>query len=94
MTPRPLRFSTKRIGSHSLGDFPYDPVRIECERCGRAGRYRPAGLIERFGADAKGPDVLMELAACERRKNFSQPCGAPFTDLARLTLSQSPPLRP
>ena len=54
---------------------PFDPVRIECERCGRAGSYRLDGLIERFGVDAALPDVLMELAACERR-------GARFTDLA------------
>jgi hypothetical protein len=73
-----------RIGSRSLGEFPFDVVRIECERCGRAGRYALARLIERFGADAAGPDVLMELAACERRKNFSQPCGARFTDLSPL----------
>jgi hypothetical protein len=72
-----------RIDSHSLGEFPHAVVRIECERCGRAGSYRLAGLIERFGADAAGPDILMELAACERRKNFSQRCGARFTDLAQ-----------
>jgi hypothetical protein len=74
----------RRIGSRSLGEFPFDVVRIECERCSRAGRYALARLIERFGADAAGPDVLMELAACERRKNFSQPCGARFPDLAAL----------
>jgi hypothetical protein len=39
-------------------------------------------VIERFGADAALPDVLMDLAACERRKDFSAPCGARFTDLA------------
>jgi hypothetical protein len=27
-------------------------------------------------------DVLLELAACERRKDFSQPRGARFTGLA------------
>jgi hypothetical protein len=27
------------------------------------------------------PDVLLELAACERRKKFGDPCGARFTDL-------------
>ncbi len=73
----------RRIGSHSLGDFPLPIVRIDCERCGRAGRYRLVGLIERFGADAALPDVLLGLAACERRKDFSRPCGARFTDLAR-----------
>jgi hypothetical protein len=74
--------TSRRIGSRSLGEFPFDVVRIECERCGRAGRYAKARLIERFGANAAGPDVLMELASCERRKNFSRPCGARFTDLA------------
>jgi hypothetical protein len=28
------------------------------------------------------PDLLMALAACDRRKNFTNPCGARFTDLA------------
>ena len=72
----------RRIGSHMLGEFSFDIVRIECERCGRAGSYGRAGLIERFGADAALPDVLMDLAACPRRKDFSAPCGARFTDLA------------
>jgi hypothetical protein len=72
----------RRIGSLSLGEFPLDVARIECPRCGRAGRYAKAGLIARFGADAAGPDVLMALAACERRHDFSAPCGARFTDLA------------
>ncbi len=39
------------------------------------------GLMTRFGADAALPDVLM-LASCERRADFSRPCGARFTDLA------------
>jgi hypothetical protein len=72
----------RRIGSRSLADHPGPVVRIECTRCGRSGRYALSGLIERFGADAALPDVLMELAACERRKDFSAPCGARFTDLA------------
>lgn len=72
----------RRIGSHSFGDYLGPSVRIECPRCGRAGRYALVGLIERFGADAALPDVLMDLAACERRKDFSAPCGARFTDLA------------
>ena len=65
-----------RNGSRSLGDYPGDVVRIECERCGRAGRYRLHGLIERFGADAALPDVLLALASCERRGDFSAMRGA------------------
>jgi hypothetical protein len=54
-----------RIGSHSLGEFPSDVVRIECERCGRAGRYRIDGLIERFGADAALPDSALAHSTLE-----------------------------
>jgi hypothetical protein len=42
-----------------------------------------ARLIERFGADAASPDVLTDLAACDRRKSFGDPCGARFPDLAK-----------
>jgi hypothetical protein len=35
---------------NTLAEFPFDPVRIECARCGRSGRYAKARLIERFGA--------------------------------------------
>jgi len=69
-----------RNGSLALADYPGDVVYITCERCG-SGRYRLDGLVERFGADAALPDVLLELAACERRADFSRPCGARFTDL-------------
>jgi len=73
-----------RIGSHSLGEFPLAVVRIDCPRCNRAGSYRGDGLLARFGADAALPDVLMALVECERRKDFSRPCGARFTDLASI----------
>ena len=42
-----------------------DVVRIDCERCGRAGRYRHDGLMARFGPDCALP--IMEPAQCERR---------------------------
>jgi hypothetical protein len=69
----------RRVGSHSPAEYPGDVVHITCERCGRAGRYGRDHLVERFGADAALPDVLLALAACERREDFSQPCGAPLT---------------
>jgi len=31
---------------------------FDCDRCGRAGRYRRGRLIERFGADAALPGVV------------------------------------
>jgi hypothetical protein len=70
-----------RKGSHSLGEFPLKVVRIDCARCERAGSYRLDGLVARFGEDALLPDVLMALASCERRLDFSKPCGARFSDL-------------
>lgn len=70
-------------GSLTFADYPGDVVRIECERCGRAGRYRLDGLVTRFGADIALPDLLLALAACERRADFSRPCGARFMDLVR-----------
>ena len=71
-----------RIGSHSLGEFPLDVVRIACERCDRTGSYRRDVLVARFGADIALLDLLMALAQCERRRDFSKPCGARFSDLA------------
>jgi hypothetical protein len=69
-----------RIGSRSLGQFPFDVVRIERERCGRAESYRRDVLVARFGADIALPDLLLALAQCERRRDFSRPCGARFVD--------------
>ena len=38
---------------------------IECEPCGRRGRYNVAKLIEQYG-DAKLPDLLPVLAQCHK----------------------------
>ena len=37
------------IGSLTFRQYPTDLVRIICEKCGRAGQYRKATLIERLG---------------------------------------------
>jgi len=42
-------------------------------------------VIARFGPDIALPDLLVELATCERRDVFSRPCGARYTDLALRT---------
>ncbi len=34
---------------------------VFCSRCGRRGRYRIETLIDRFGADARLPDVASTL---------------------------------
>jgi hypothetical protein len=69
-------------GSRSLGEFPLDVLRIECERCGRAGSYRRDGLMARFGTDIALPDLLVALSSCERRAVFSRPCGCSRWPLA------------
>ena len=41
-------------------------IEVRCKRCDRFGRYRIETLIERFGADARMPDVASELEeGCE-----------------------------
>jgi hypothetical protein len=48
-----------RIGSDSLSESRSDVVRMECERCGRAGSNRRNGLVARFGADITLRDLLV-----------------------------------
>ena len=48
----------RRIGSRSLADYPAPIVRIECPRCGRAGCYALARLIERFSEAAVLPEMF------------------------------------
>ncbi len=62
------------VGGHGADDVGLMPD------VGGAGVGRPTVGFDR--GDAALPDVLMELAACERRDDFSRPCGARFTDLA------------
>jgi uncharacterized protein with von Willebrand factor type A (vWA) domain len=70
-----------RRGAYLLACFPLAVVRVECSRCGRSGQYRLSSLVSRFGGDAALPDVLAQLAHCDRRGSFSTPCGAKFSDL-------------
>jgi hypothetical protein len=67
-----------------LQNYPVPVVRIDCRRCDRAGGYRRAILVERFGPAASLPDVLGALFAdCPRRRvgQLGGLCGAGFTDL-------------
>ena len=68
-------------GSLTLADHPGDIVRLACERCGRAGRYRKATLIERYGADVRLPDLRDEIAKRERHGMMHNACGARYLDL-------------
>jgi hypothetical protein len=72
-----------------LKDYPYVMVRFACRDCPRLGRYRLAGLAERFGADADLEDVLAAISANCPRQRESHPgrrCQAYYPDL--------PPSRP
>ena len=40
--------SGQRVGSLFIADHPADPVEIDCQTCGRKGRYRKASLPIRF----------------------------------------------
>ena len=59
---------------NKLRDFPYDPVRLACERCDRKGQYRKATLIERFGVLGRLHDLFIlyrQLTAWKKRPNSS-----------------------
>jgi hypothetical protein len=61
-------------------------LRVECEKCGRAGRYRVDRLVQQFGRYAKLTDWLSGLAAdCPRKlaPGYSDPCGARCPDLPK-----------
>jgi hypothetical protein len=53
----------------TLADLRTPTLSIECELCGRFGRYN-AKLIEQYG-DAKLPDLRHVLANCPKAKSFS-----------------------
>jgi hypothetical protein len=54
-------------GSLQLHEYPADLVRLACEKCGRAGQYRKPNLIERYGVDARLPDIREQIAKCSRQ---------------------------
>ena len=59
-----------RDNAHTLSDFRVPTLSIECEPCGRFGRYNIAQLIEKYG-DAKLPELRHVLANCPKAKSFS-----------------------
>jgi hypothetical protein len=64
-----------------------DMLRVECPRCGRAGRYAVARLIRERGRDAGLHEFLTELTAdCPRRRSVDiyARCGAQMPDLPRV----------
>jgi hypothetical protein len=59
-----------RDHAHTLSDFRVPTMSIECEPCGRRGRYSVASLIERYG-DMKLPELRHVLANCPKSGSFS-----------------------
>ena len=68
MRLRPPR-SYERPRPH-LSDFRVPTLSIECEPCGRRGRYNVAKLIEQYG-DMKLPELRLVLANCPARNRTS-----------------------
>ena len=66
---RPIKWRNLR-GSRALGDLEgtLHLLDIRCTKCDRHGRERIARLIDRFGRDARLPDIRHQLAGdCPRR---------------------------
>jgi len=62
-----------------------DVLRVECEKCGRSGRYPVRWLIEQDGRDGKMTDWKYGLKAdCPRRHTLSDYCGACCPDLPKV----------
>ena len=51
--------------AHTLSDFRVPTLSIECEPCGRRGRYNVARLMEQYG-DMKLPELRHVLANCPK----------------------------
>jgi hypothetical protein len=68
-----------------LADYPFDMVRLACEKCPRKGQYLKSSLMHRFGRDQNMVDLRLILAAdCPKvvANKFGDLCGAIYPDLA------------
>jgi hypothetical protein len=73
-----------RYSSPPISAFPYDPVRLTCETCGRRGQYRKQTLVDRYGPDIVGPELLVKIADCPRHKVLGEErCRVVYEDLLR-----------
>jgi len=84
-----------RDGAITVGDLVgrLEYLTLECEKCGRRGRYRVARLVEQHGPDHKLTDWQWQLTAdCPRRQaaRMSDWCGAGSPDLVRLFFPDTP----
>lgn len=78
-----------------LSTFPSVTVRIVCESCGRAGRYRLARLAHRFGPEAELVDVVGAIIGrCGSRTPTSRGCCAKVLDPGDEGARRPPPVVP
>jgi hypothetical protein len=78
-----------RDGAIIFGDLigKLDMLRVECGKCGRAGRYRLADLITRYGRDEKlfaFTDDVTANCTRKRARSDSDPCGAICPNLPKV----------
>jgi hypothetical protein len=75
-----------RDHAHTLSDFRVPTPSIECEPCGRRGRYNVARRMEKYG-DAKLPELRLILANCPKAKAFSfhDPCKVGYGEDSRIS---------
>jgi hypothetical protein len=64
-----------------------DSVRVTCNRCGRDGRYKLAGLIQERGRDGKIVDWLDAVTAhcpIKKAQNWNDQCAVRCPDLSKV----------
>jgi hypothetical protein len=65
---------------------------VQCDRCGRKGRYSTAKLVAKYGADATLQPLQEELTAdCPHKHDVHWPfgkCAPLFPDLRTLPINQ------
>lgn len=73
-----------------LGDYPFDTVEVVCRKCGRAGRYGIAGLIQKHGREFTFLQLrTVFIKTCDRSNDITrlnEACGVSFPDLPRWQL--------
>jgi hypothetical protein len=81
--------SCERDGAIIFGDLigKLDVLRVTCNKCERAGRYRLDRLIKECGREVKITDWLDEITAdCPKKSahNWNDQCAARCPDLPRV----------
>ena len=71
--------------SLKLCDHPGNMVRLSCEKCGRQGQYQKGKLIAIHGPHIPLPDLLVEIAQCERRGQMHDMCAVHYVGLTDVT---------